>query len=103
MLAHVDYSQLLHLYGCFRVLWYSVRATNKAKSIPLIVQQINFGQEIDFERWCITDSMRFNVAAIRIFGLVVDTAFFAKTIWISGLAVTYIITQIDRSDNPSCG
>jgi len=64
--------------------------------IPVLLQQSDFGQEIDFERWCMCWSIQNDRAAMRIRGggPEVNGEFLAKAIWVTVGVFTFCFSQL---------
>lgn len=87
---------MAHTIALFVLLMYATRVSARSVAIPLLVQQINFGKEIDFQRWCVCWSIENDRASMRIFGgtVEVNQALMGKAVWATGAGVAVIASKL---------
>merc|ERR1711964_629559 len=92
---------VIHTVSLFLLLNHAAAVTQHATVIPLIVQQVNYGAEIDFERWCLCWSITNDRAAIRIFGggVEISAAFLTKLAWATGAVFAFGASQLSRMNS----
>jgi hypothetical protein len=77
----------------------ATRITERAAVIPLMIANLNIGEEINLERWCLAWTVTNDRASIRMFGgggtgIEINNALVAKAMWVTGacaVAVTRFV------------
>lgn len=93
------FEPMLHSATLFCVLFFATRITSRSELIPLILQQINFGEEIDWQRWCLAWSTSMDRASIRVFGsgTELSSQIVVKALWAVAAATFATLAQARRS------
>jgi hypothetical protein len=79
--------------GLMEFLTLGSKITASARTIPLIFNQMNFGKEVDYERWCIAAGMELNSAAIFISDMELNFTRLVKGVYLCFAVVIFTTTR----------